>query len=176
MTWKSYVAMSGAGLLATYLVSAPPTIAPGRVPTAVPPAAAPAPLADDIEEQASRLGSRVRAEVDYQPPARNPFRFGGRTVPRGPSVPAEPVVESPSTALPDVAPAPPPPPPIRLTGIATSTVNGQRQRSAILLTPGGVVDAREGEMAGAYRITRIDEDAVEVVGPDGVPRRLVVRP
>jgi hypothetical protein len=176
MTWKSYVAMSGAGLLATYLVSAPPTIAPGRVPAAVPAAATPPPLADDIEEQAARLGSRVRTEIEYQPPARNPFRFGGRTAARGPSVAAEPVVASPSTALPEVAPSPPPPPPIRLTGIATSTVEGQRQRSAILLTPAGVVDAREGEMAGAYRVTRIEEDAVEVVGPDGVPRRLVVRP
>ena len=173
MTWKSYVVMSGAGLVATYLVSAPPTIAPGRVAAPVPAAVTPAQLADDIEEQASRLGSRVRAEIDYQPPARNPFRFGGRTVSRGPSTPTEPTVESPATALPEVVP---PPPPIRLTGIATSTVNGQRQRSAILLTPGGVVDVREGEMAGAYRVTRIEEDAVEVVGPDGLPRRLVVRP
>jgi hypothetical protein len=174
MTWKSYVVMSGAGLVATYLVSAPPTIAPGRVAAPVPAAATPGRLADDIEEQASRLGSRVRTEIDYQPPARNPFRFGGRTVLRGPSAPQDPPVESPSTALPEVAPAPPPP--IRLTGIATSTVNGQRRRSAILLTPGGIIDAREGEMAGAYRVTRIEEDAVEVVGPDGLPRRLVVRP
>jgi hypothetical protein len=31
-------------------------------------------------------------------------------------------------------------------------------------------------MAGAYRVVRIDEDAVEVLGPDGTPRRLPLRP
>jgi hypothetical protein len=175
MTWKSYAAVSGAGLLATYLFSTPPVVTPGVAPRTSP-AASSAPLPDDIEEQAARLGSRVRGEIEYQPPSRNPFRFGGRTVARAPSSPTPPPAESTETAQPEIAPAPPPPPPVRLTGIATSTVNGERQRSAILLTPEGVVSAREGGMAGAYRVTRIEEDAVEVVGPDGTPRRLVVRP
>ena len=173
MTWKSYAAVSGAGLLATYLFSTPPVVAPGGGPV-TPPAADNARLPDDIEEQAARLGARVRSEIEYQPPSRNLFRFGGRTV--APSSPAPPPAASPDTTVPEIAPPPPPPPPVRLTGIATSTVNGERRRSAILLTPEGIVSAREGDMAGAYRVTRIEEDAVEVVGPDGTPRRLVVRP
>jgi hypothetical protein len=177
MTWKSYAAFSGAGLLATYLFSAPPTVT-DRVPvSASPTGAAASRVVDDIEQQAARLGSRVRPSVDYEPPARNPFRFGGR--PRSfrgtssPPMPTQPPVEA---AIPDLPPLPPPPPPVRLTGIATTTVDGQRQRSAVLLTPDGVVSAREGDMAGAYRVVRIDEDAVDVLGPDGTPRRLQLRP
>jgi hypothetical protein len=58
----------------------------------------------------------------------------------------------------------------------TNTVGGVRQRSAVLNTPDGVIMAREGETAGAYRIVRVEEDAVEVVGPDGTTRRLNLRP
>jgi hypothetical protein len=176
MTWKSYAAMSGAGLLATYLVSAPPAIVPEGAPATRPAAENATRRADDIEQQAARLGSRVRTEIEYQPPARNPFRFGGRSAaPRSP-VSTNGAVDSPPIAVPQIAPPPAPPPPIRLTGIALDTVEGERRRMAILLTPEGVVTAREGGMAGAYRVTRIEEEAVEVVGPDGTPRRLAVRP
>jgi hypothetical protein len=173
MTWKSYAALSGAGLLATYLASTPPTLPP-RAPAARPAAdAGAARVEDDIEEQAARLGSRVREEVAFRPPSRNPFRFGARTPPPGRSAAAPPPAPP---ATEPVPPAPPPPPPIRLTGIATSTVNGEPQRVAILLTVQGVVEARAGDMAGAYRIVRVDEDGVEVVGPDGTNRRLILRP
>ena len=175
MTWKSYAAVSGAGLLATYLASAPPTLTPGRAPAARPAAdAGAARLSDDIEEQAARLGSRVREDVAFRPPARNPFRFGARPVAPRRSAPAPP-----SAAAPAVTPEPAlptPPPPIRLNGIATTTVNGEPQRVAVLLTPQGVVEARAGDMAGAYRVVRVEEDAVEVVGPDGISRRLNLRP
>src|SRR5688572_906030 len=171
MTWKSYATVSGAGLLATYLFSAPPAVAPGRAPAARPEAVTgSAPSSADIQEQAARLQTRVRAETPYRPPARNPFRFAARPTVRAP----EPIPEAPA-AIPS-APAPPPPPPIRLSGIVTNTVGGVRQRAAVLSTPDGVVTAREGETAGAYRIVRVDEDAVEVVGPDGTTRRLNLRP
>jgi hypothetical protein len=176
MTWKSYAVVSGGTLLVTYLFSAPPTIAPGRPPAvgrAV--VTGSAPSTADIQQQAARLESRVRAETEYRPPARNPFRFGGRPAAVKPAVRApEPVTDAP-VVIPTV-PSPPPPPPIRLTGILTNTVGGERQRSAVLNTPEGVITAREGEPAGAYRIVRVDEDAVEVVGPDGVTRRLNLRP
>jgi hypothetical protein len=171
MTWKSYAALSGAGLLATYLASAPPTLTPGRAPAA-PPASetGAARLSDDIQEQAARLGSRVREEVAFRPPARNPFRFGAR-----PPAPRAAVASPPASAPPAVS-EPVPPPPIRLNGIATSTIDGMPQRVAVLLTAGGVVEARAGDMAGAYRVVRVEDDAVEVVGPDGVNRRLSLRP
>jgi hypothetical protein len=176
MTWKSYAAVSGAGLLATYLVSAPPTLTPGRAPAARSASDAGAVrLSDDIEEQAARLGSRVRDDVAFRPPARNPFRFGARPAAPGRSAPAP----SPTAAAPAVTPepaVPPPPPPIRLNGIATTTVNGEPRRVAVLLTPQGVVEARAGDMAGAYRVVRVDEDAIEIVGPDGISRRLNLRP
>jgi hypothetical protein len=177
MTWKSYAAMSGAGLLATYLASAPPALSPGRTPTARPAGdAGAARVSDDIEAQAARLGSRVRDEIAFRPPTRNPFRFGARP-PAARSAGASAASVSPPVAPAEATPEPPPPPPpIRLTGIATSTVNGEPQRVAVLLTSDGVVEARAGDMAGAYRVVRVEEEAVEVVGPDGMPRRLNLRP
>lgn len=174
MTWKSYAAVSGAGLLATYLFSTPPPLDDRAPVPARPAGAAAAPLANDIERQADRLGSRTRPTVEYQPPERNPFRFGGRTAPA-----AREAVQAPAPVEafePELPPLPPAPPPIRLTGIAIDTVDGERRRTAILLTANGLVSAGEGETAGAYRIVRIDEDAVEVVGPDGASRRLLLRP
>lgn len=173
MTWKSYAAVSGAGLLATYLFSTPPSLNE-RAPVVPPSAgAADARVADDIEQQAERLGSRVRPVVEYHAPERNPFRYGGRpAAPRAAAIPPPPV----EAELPTLPPLPPPPPPIRLTGIASDTVDGERQRRAVLLTPEGVVSVSAGEMAGAYRVVRIDEDGVDVVGPDGEPRRLQLRP
>src|SRR5688572_28561050 len=143
MTWKSYAAVSGAGLLATYLFSAPPMIAPGRAPATRPAADAGATrLSDDIEEQAARLASHAREEVVYRPPSRNPFRFGARAASKqsngaAPRAPSEPIPEA---AQPEPAPATPSP--IRLTGIAVNTVNGERQRVAVVLTSDGVVTAR----------------------------------
>jgi hypothetical protein len=177
MTWKSYAAVSGAGLLATYLFSAPPMIAPGRAPATRPAADAGATrLSDDIEEQAARLASHAREQVVYRPPSRNPFRFGARAASTQSNIPAPRAASEPLPEAVQQNPAPAPPPPIRLTGIAANTVNGEQQRVAVLLTSEGVVTAREGDMAGAYRIVRIDEEAVEVVGPDGTTRRLNLRP
>jgi hypothetical protein len=176
MTWKSYAAVSGAGLLATYLVSAPPTIAPGRPPAARPDSVAgSASPSADIQQEAARLQTRVSAETDYQPPARNPFRFGARPAakPTGRASSSERIPDPPAAVSPE--PSAPPPPPIRLSGIVTNTVDGVRQRAAVLTTVDGVITAREGETAGAYRIVRVDEDAVDVIGPDGVTRRLTLR-
>jgi hypothetical protein len=174
MTWKSYAAASGGTLLVTYLFSAPPTIAPGRQPTPRFDAAAPsAPAAANIQHEAERLESRERADTEYRAPSRNPFRFAGRAAAASGVRAPEPRTEAP---VPPTVPAPPPPPPIRLSGIVTNTVGGVRQRSAVLNTPDGVIMAREGEMAGAYRVVRVEEDAIEVVGPDGSARRLSLRP
>src|SRR5688572_30568144 len=150
MTWKAYTAVSGATLIATYLFSAPPTIAPGRAPARVGnTAVAPSPSIN-IEEQAARLVARVREDTEYHAPSRNPFRFGAARV-------AAPVVRAPEPVdVPPAVTAPqaPPPLPIRLTGISTITVDGQRQRTAVLITLEGVVTAREGEMVGPFRVVR----------------------
>lgn len=175
MTWKAYTAVSGATLIATYLFSTPPAVAPGRVPARVENAAAPAAPTFDIQEQAARLAGRVQAQAEYQAPSRNPFRFGAARAAASAAPVAralEPVVDAP----PVVTPVVPPPLPIRLTGISTSIVDGQRQRMAVLITLEGVVTAREGDAVGPFRVERIDEEAVELTGADGVSRRLVLRP
>ena len=174
MTWKSYAVFSGAGLLATYLMSTPVPDDPGRTQTPTPRAtsgAAPA----DIAAQADRLQARVVPDAEYHEPSRNPFRFGGRAV----SAPQPARVEAaPPAVVPDVAAIEPrpAPPPFRVSGISAETVDGARQRTAILATPAGIVTAREGEtVADGYRVTRIEEDAVQFVSPDGTPFRLTLR-
>ncbi len=172
MTWKAYAVVSGAGLFATYLFSVPPSVAPRRTaPDAARAITAPATPAVDIQDQASRLQSRVRQDTSYQEPARNPFRFAARPA----------AVRQRSPQLPAVAPPVPvqpvaEPPAIKLSGIATSTVDGNRQRTAILITPAGPVTVREGDAVGAERVERIEEDAVDLATPDGSRRRLSLRP
>jgi hypothetical protein len=176
MTWKSYAAVSGAGLLATYLFSTPAPFAPppalsspGRPVEATPSAPA------DIEEQAARLQSRVPRETSYQEPARNPFRFGARRASR-PSSGSAPAAASAPVDVP-IAPPVVDPPVIRVSGIATHVVDGVRLRTAILLTPGGFAEVREGDpVPGGYRVVRIDEDAIELIGSDGTSRRVLLRP
>src|SRR4051812_47906953 len=74
MTWKGTVLVSGAGLLATWLASAPSThpAAPAR---AVRPSATSRPPADIVYE-AERLRARMHVVTEYTRPSRNPFRFG----------------------------------------------------------------------------------------------------
>jgi hypothetical protein len=164
VNWKSTAAVSGAGLLLTWLANGPAqqgAVAPAR--TATRPAAARA--GSDIQEQAERLRARMHASAAYSEPSRNPFRFRVKHASIAPV----------RTVAPEnvVAALPPPPPSIKLSGIAADTVDGQEQRTAILNTPGGLVFAHEGDdVAGQFRVSSISEDAVELIGPDGVVLRL----
>ena len=174
MPWKTYAAFSGAGLLAVYLFSSPTPIGSGGTSRPRPEATrgtAPA----DIEQQAERLQSRVTPDAEFHEPSRNPFRFGGGPVAARQPTRVEPEVVPDTPDLTPVDPLPAPPP-IRLSGIATEMVDGVRQRSAILVTPAGMITVREGDAVGAeYRVTRIEEDAVQLVASDGTPRRITVR-
>ena len=166
MTWKAYAAVSGAGLLATYLASTPPVVAPGHGPAAQDSTSSAAPPMLDVQTEALRLQQRVDPEREYQQPDRDPFRFASR--------PAR-TAHAASTAPPLPQVGPPEPPPIRLSGIATAIDGGGR--TAFLITPQGVVEAHEGDAVGFdYRVTRITEDSVELAGPNGVLRRLTLRP
>jgi hypothetical protein len=159
MTWKSTAVFSGAGLLATWLASYPPANAPD------PAAPAAAPLADagaDITEQADRLQEKVRGVIEYQDPARNPFRFERRSGPANGEPDRAGVAREP--ALEFVAPAPPP---ITLTGIATDIVDGIAQRTVMLSTASGLVFAKEGDAVAGYRVASISAESVELVAPDG---------
>jgi hypothetical protein len=170
MTWKLYALVSGgASLLATYLISTP-TMVPGRV---APAAAAPQRTVRqtqdeiDIQELAARLQARVRAEVKYQEPGRDPFRFVTRR--------SAPQVISPKPRVIDAPAFVPAPvlPPITLAGMATDQVDGVPQRTAVLSTPAGILIVREGEsVAGLYRVVTIEDEAVELEAADGTRRTL----
>ena len=174
MDWKSTAVISGAGILATWFFSMPPT----HVPAA---AIAPAPRAAvrarsttstiDIEREAQRLQGRPRPEAHYTEPSRNPFRFSERREPTRPTsgvrVEAAPV---------PVAPLIPPPPMITLDGIAADNAGGQEQRTAILHTDAGVSLAKEGDIVAGYRVDKIAADAVELTKlDDGATLRLGLR-
>jgi len=179
MSWKSYAAVSGATVLAGWLASTPPaselqgTAVVSRQPQARVDAAA-----STIAHEADRLRVRVRREVDYAQPQRNPFRFGaGRAeVDRGGDIPAAATVTATSEPA---APIPfnPPPPPVTLAGIAEDEKGGgQMERTAILSSPSGVLLVREGDVViGDYRVGRIESEAVELVKTDGSILRLTLR-
>jgi hypothetical protein len=173
MHWKSYVVVSGAGLLATYLASMEPSRMPERVPLAQPRDGATAgPPAADIEQLALHLQARLQQESLYREPARNPFRFVQRKADTRP-VAAPDVVDARPVAMPD-----PPPPPMRLVGVAVDREAGADAYTAILTTPSGVVLARVGdEVLGQFRVTKVDDGAVEFVTiSDGTTGRLTLRP
>jgi hypothetical protein len=170
MNWKSYTLVSGAGVLATWFAASQPQ-APGRVQPAQPrEAAGAAAAASDIEQQAARLQARLQNAVIYREPERNLFRFAERPAPSPATTPAAGVT-------PVVEPFVAPPLPLKLTGVAADREGEGATRTAVLGTPDGVVLAREGDtVLERYRVTKIEEEAVELVTiADGVAVRLTLR-
>jgi hypothetical protein len=157
MTWKGTAVVSGAGLLATWLAATPPAgVAPAPAPNA-----APGSRASEIEREADRLQIRVRSEVDYTAPSRNPFRFGERTAPTPPA-------GAPSSRPPTFY-APPEPEPVRMTfaGMAADIVDGREVRTAILSTPTGLAYVKEGEQVAGFTVRAVTENGVDLVKADG---------
>jgi hypothetical protein len=171
VTWKSYAVVSGATVLAGWLASTPPSNAPDSAASVRRQPAAPRDTpASDIEREAERLQVRVRREVEYTQPQRNPFRFGARPdADRGGDIPAPAPLPPPLA----VAPVAPPPPPVSLAGIAEDQDGARMERTAILSSPSGVLLVREGDPVLAdYRVARIESAAVELVKTDGTTLRL----
>src|SRR5262245_16394254 len=137
MTWKSYVVVSGAGVLSMWFAANYPSAMPSGVTPAQPrEAASVAAAASDIEEQANRLQARLRQEALYREPGRNLFRF----VPKPVAQPAPPpVVDVPALPVAVQPPAVPPPLPMRLAGVATDQNGEETTRTAILSTFSGVI-------------------------------------
>ena len=170
MNWKSTstAVVSGAGLLATWLGWVPASYPVNTVPgTAQDRTAA----ASDIQAEAQRLQVRVRKELDYRDPTRNPFRFGTRPAPSvRPQPQAEPEVST-AAATPLIQSLG-----FALSGMATETVDGTVQRTAILSTASNVLFVKEGDRVDSFTVTRIDEAGVEMMDADGSVRRLVLTP
>jgi hypothetical protein len=187
MSWKAYAAVSGATVLAGWVVSAPSpsgipapgTTGPSRATqTMVTPSS-------DIEREAGRLEARMRRETAYAQPRRDPFRFGAAA--ERVTALADPVGEQAGTGPPGDTGAPvavsasEPAPVVSLAGIAEDQIDdlsGQRvERTAVLSSPDGVLLVREGDdVLGLYRVVTIDSDAVELERHDGTTLRLGFRP
>jgi len=131
MTLKSYLLLSGGGLLATYLFTSQGGLTPERPPSASRPAASRAGRESvNIQDEAARLQARVRQEVEYAEPSRNPFRFGARSAPS----PSARTVREPSEEAPPITVAPPSPA-IQLSGIGSTGGT----RTAYLMTAQGLL-------------------------------------
>jgi len=168
MDWKSTAVISGAGVLATWFFSMPPTAAPARAVAPVVRAPQVSTAQIDIEKEAARLQVHRVEEPRYTEPARNPFRFNEPRQPARTTVDVAP--------LPPPVVLPPPPPRITLDGVAAETMDSQSQRTAILHTDTGVVLAKEGDQVVGYRVQKIAADAVELVKiDDGSVLRLGLR-
>ena len=172
MDWKSTAVISGAGVLATWFFSMPPAQQSVSVPATPAARAERAPSARiDIQQEAAKLQLRTPSSPRYDEPSRNPFRF---SEPRQPAHAAAPPAAPPIVA--PIAPPPPPPPKISLDGIASDTVNGEMERTAILNTDSGVVLAKEGDQVAGYRVKRVAPDSVELTKvTDGSVLRLGLR-
>jgi len=163
MNWKSTAAVSGATLMATWL-----GWAPASPPTATPAVSSARPSgAADIQSQADRLQVRVRKELEYRDPTRNPFRFRERAQAPRPAAVAVPA----ASLIPAIEP-----PPFTLQGMATETVDGAPQRTAILSTGTEVLFVKEGDRVGSFTVTLVNETGVEVTAADGSVRRLLLTP
>jgi Tfp pilus assembly protein PilP len=174
MTWKSYVLLSGVPLIASYLVSTRTNPVEEPAATRRMEAARPA-AAIDIEEQASRLQARIRAQAAYHEPSRNPFRFSERTESSRPASGFAPA----AAAIEPLQLAPVRQPPmISLVGVATDEVDGVAQRTAILSTPQGVLLVRAGDVVGVeYKVVTVEEGAVELINvADSSIRRISFTP
>jgi hypothetical protein len=165
MNWKFTATSLGATLVATWL-GWPPSLQPA------PPAATTArdsrPVANDIQAQADRLQVRVRTELAYRDPTRNPFRFTER---RAPAAPRPLAVAQPEPAL---APPTVQPLPFMLSGMASD--GADTQRTAILTTGADVAFVKEGDAVGGFTVTRVDDSGIDVMAADGTVRRLTLTP
>src|SRR5689334_18530297 len=101
MNWKSTAAVSGVTLLATWLGSTPVS-PPAATQADASAGAVRSQAGSDIQDQAARLQTRVRTELEYHNPKRNPFRFTER-----PAVIARQPVAAPPLAVPVVTGPPP---------------------------------------------------------------------
>lgn len=177
MNWKATTAVSGATILAGWLAAAPPEQAPSSAAPAQPSPSSNVPAAAaDIQEQATRLQARLRPEADYRDPERNLFRFGPKARVESAATSYAPPVAAPE---PVEAIVPPPPPiPVTLSGVASDQVGDRTERTAILSSPAGVLLVREGDdVLGLYKVTRVGEDAVELLRlADGVTVRVALKP
>ena len=122
------------------------------------------------------LTRQLRERLDAQPPrtpatGRNPFVFGSR----GPASAArqrdEPMA-APTAPAPSMPPEPPAPL-FRLSGIASSQVDGAPVLTAIINDHGALAFVKTGDkLSNGYSVVRVDDTAVVIVDAAGVTQTL----
>lgn len=130
-------------------------------------------LAEEVQAQAGRLRERLASAPAPQQPARNPFAFAPRPVPRPRTVRA--------AVAPGVSQPPPlglPEPALALIGMAEDQSPTGPIRTAIISAEGDeLLMVKVGDFLGArYRVQAIGNDVVELADlATGVVRRLALR-
>jgi hypothetical protein len=130
----------------------------------------------DLDAATARMQAELGAAAARQDsPRRNPFRFGGDPA-AGPSDPASPATLTPLRAV-DPAALRPAAPVVILVGLVERTVDGRRERTAVLSMNGELHYVVAGQqMRGDYEVITVGADAVELRSlADGSTRRLVQR-
>ena len=167
MTWRLYALTSGGAVLVTALATlVSPLERRSNPPVSEPQALDRAGAVVDLGAQADRLKARLAEVTAYRQPARDAFRF---------APPPRRVVEVPKPlALEDPPPViAPVRPPYGLSGMATTTVDGVVQRTAILSSLQGVTLVKEGEtLDTGYRVISITEESVTLESTDGTQTTL----
>ena len=161
MNWKYTAIGTGATALATLLATTPARHPDAGV-TSPPARSTPT---TDVQQEAERLGARLRDVTRYEEPSRNPFRFEAKPASKLPtnvvSAPAEPPAAS------EEAPARPVPA-LTLIGTVFDGPDASKPTTAILSTPGGVLLVREGDLIGSdLRVAKVDAEGVAVEATSG---------
>ena len=143
-----------------------------RAPAAQPTGASRGPRPVGSPETPAPYTEQLRMKLQTQPrspsPQRNPFVFGDRRAP------------APRRVEPGPAPmpvAPPRPvvagPMFSLSGVASSTVDGQMVRTAIISAPPSLVFAKAGDvLPGGYKVTRVEETFALIMDASGVEQTI----
>lgn len=152
---------AGAVLVSTHILApaAPPPPPPEVIAADLAAIAQSRPAVNQVNAQVDRLRERLARPPEYPPPRRDPFRFGARRVPpragtANPAAPAAVIVE----------PVAPPGPALpHLIAIATSVVEGQLVRTAVLTNGDDVVVVKAGNVWRELNVRTIGIDTVELV-------------
>jgi hypothetical protein len=146
---------AGAVLLSTHILApAEPPPSPSSLPAAdLAAVAQAAPLAAQLDAQAARLRERLSSPPPYPEPSRNPFRF------RSPA-PKTPAKAAAAPAVDPVAPVPALP---HVIAIATNTVGGVAERTAVIGLDADVQIVRPGDTFLNFSIRNVGADGVELV-------------
>lgn len=166
LNWKSAATVAtGATALAGWLVT--PAAPAHDAPRA---AVAPrAPATRSLEQEAARLGARIRATAAFEQPHRDPFRFPPPAPPASARRADAPLAAAAAAPLPPAVPVFP----FRLTGVA---IDGAVHTAVLSSDSLGLALARPGDLvAGSYRVERVEDDAVDLVDTrDGAALRLTL--